>query len=196
MRERWGADGEEGPGYHGRMSETFRKFLRTLPDFPDDLPEFDPDKAPQDPTELFKQWLDEALDAGERQPHACSLATVDNAGRPSSRMLILKNIDDDGWHFATSRTSRKGRELDGNPHAALNFYWPSLGRQVRVAGPVVELSADASALDWAERPQADGSENPQWQLYAIRPEELEFWQASHDRRHIRHRLGADGERLD
>jgi pyridoxamine 5'-phosphate oxidase len=174
------------------MSETFRKFLRTLPDFPSDLPGFDPDSAPQDPTELFKQWLDEALNAGEQQPHACSLATADSEGRPSSRMLILKNIDDDGWHFATARTSRKGRELDENPHAALNFYWPGLGRQVRVAGPVSELSAEASARDWAERPRSDGSENPEWQLYAIRPTEIEFWQASNDGNHVRHRFGPDG----
>jgi pyridoxamine 5'-phosphate oxidase len=174
------------------MSETFRKFLRALPDFPAELPGFDPDKSPQDPTELFKQWLDQALAAGERQPHACSLATVDGAGQPSSRMLILKNIDDAGWHFATSRTSRKGRELGGNPQAALNFYWPSLGRQVRVAGPVVELSAEASARDWDERPRSDGSDNPNWQLYAVQPAEIEFWQASHDGPHIRHRFGPDG----
>ena len=174
------------------MSETFRKFLRALPDFPAELPGFDPDKSPQDPTELFKQWLDEALVAGELQPHACSLATVDGQGRPSSRMLILKNIDDAGWHFATSRTSRKGRELGGNPQAALNFYWPSLGRQVRVAGPVVELSAEASARDWDERPRSDGSDNPDWQLYAVQPAEIEFWQASHDGPHIRHRFGPDG----
>ena len=60
-------------------------------------------------------------------------------------MLILKDIDDDGWHFATSRASRKGRELSANPHAALNFFWQQQGRQVRVAGSVVELSAEASA---------------------------------------------------
>ena len=114
------------------MSETFRKFLRTLPDFPSDLPGFDPAIAPQDPALLFKQWLDEALDAGEQQTHAFRLATVGaGAGggpQPSSRMLILKNIDDDGWHFATSRTSRKGRELSESPRAAMNFYWAVLGR--------------------------------------------------------------------
>ncbi|SEQ11276.1 pyridoxamine 5'-phosphate oxidase family protein [Arthrobacter sp. OV608] len=178
------------------MSETFRKFLRTLPDFPAELPGFDPDKAPQDPTELFKQWLDEALAAGEQQPHAFSLATIGpGAGggqQPSSRMLILKNIDDDGWHFATSRTSRKGRELAAEPSAAMNFYWASQGRQVRVAGSVAELSAEASARDWAERPRADGSENPNWQLYALRPAEIEFWQASNDGQHVRHHLGPDG----
>jgi pyridoxamine 5'-phosphate oxidase len=174
------------------MSDSFRQQLRALPDFPDVLPGFDPASAPADPAELFRQWLDEALAAGERQPHACSLATVDGQGQPSSRMLILKNIDDDGWHFATSRTSRKGRELRGNPRAALNFYWPSLGRQVRVAGPVVELSAEASARDWDERPRSDGGGNPDWQLYAVQPVEIEFWQASHDGTHIRHRFGPDG----
>jgi pyridoxamine 5'-phosphate oxidase len=174
------------------MSESFRVHLRSLPDFPADLPEFDPDSAPSDPVELFKQWLDEALAASVLQPHACSLATADINGQPSARMLILKNIDDDGWHFATSRTSRKGRELAVNPQAALNFYWPEQGRQVRVAGAVVELSADASAADWQARPAADGSHNPDWQLYAVRPAEIEFWQARQDRQHIRHRYGADG----
>lgn len=110
------------------MSDAFRSQLRALPDFPPDLPDFDPATAPSDPAELFKQWLDEALAAGVLQPHACSLATADGNGQPSARMLILKNIDDDGWHFATSRTSRKGLELAANPHAALNFYWPQQGR--------------------------------------------------------------------
>jgi pyridoxamine 5'-phosphate oxidase len=182
------------------MSETFRKFLRTLPDFPADLPTFDPGSAPQDPALLFKQWLDEALDAGEQQPHAFSLATVDAAAadgpKPSSRMLILKNIDDDGWHFATSRTSRKGRELAAAPRAAMNFYWPGLGRQVRLAGTVAELSADASSIDWHERPRADGSDNPNWQLYALQPVEIEFWQAANDGRHVRHRVGRDGTPLE
>ena len=173
------------------MSESFRQMLRALPDFPEDLPDFDPASAPADPAELFRRWLDEALAAGVPQPNACSLATADEQGRPSSRMLILKNIDDDGWHFATSRESRKGHELAANPHAALNFFWQQQGRQVRVAGDVVELSAEASAADWHARPGADGSENenPDWQLYAVRPREIEFWQARHDRRHIRHRYG-------
>jgi pyridoxamine 5'-phosphate oxidase len=171
------------------MSETFRRLLRSLPDFPEELPDFDPAAAPTDPAELFRQWFAEAMDAGVPQPNACSLATADEQGRPSARMLILKNIDDDGWHFATSRASRKGRELTANPHAALNFYWQQQGRQVRVAGPVTELPAEASAADWRARPGADDSDNPDWQLYAILPREIEFWQARHDRRHIRHRYG-------
>ncbi|MET3809851.1 pyridoxamine 5'-phosphate oxidase family protein [Arthrobacter sp. UYEF3] len=171
------------------MSESFRILLGSLPDFPDELPDFDPELAPADPVELFRQWFAEALAAGVPQPNACSVATADEIGRPSSRMLILKDIDDDGWHFATSRNSRKGRELGANPHAALNFFWQQQGRQVRVAGDVVALSAEASAADWDARPGADGSQNPGWQLYAVRPRELEFWQARQDRRHIRHRYG-------
>ena len=173
------------------MNKSFRQVLRGLPDFPELLPDFDPAGAPADPAELFRQWLKEALAAGVPQPNACSLATADELGRPSSRMLILKDIDDDGWHFATSRASRKGRELAANPQAALNFFWQPLGRQVRVAGSVVELSAAASAADWHARPGADGSDNPDWQLYALRPREIEFWQARHDRRHLRHRYGPE-----
>jgi pyridoxamine 5'-phosphate oxidase len=174
------------------MSDSLRSRLRALPDFPEDLPAFDPATAPADPADLFLAWLDVALAAGVRQPHAFSLATVSASGQPSSRMLILKDLDEDGWQFATARTSRKGRELTENPRAAMNFYWSELGRQVRVVGAVVELSAEASARDWAERPAADAAPNPAWQLYAVRPTEVEFWQASADRHHIRHRYDLPG----
>ncbi|MDM7990290.1 pyridoxamine 5'-phosphate oxidase family protein [Arthrobacter sp. zg-Y877] len=171
------------------MNDSFRARLRALPDFPEDLPSFDPAAAPGDPVELFRLWLEGALAAGVRQPHAFSLATADAGGRVSSRMLILKDIDDDGgWQFATSRASRKGGELAQNPNAAMNFYWPELGRQIRVAGDVVHLSAEASAADWDARPASDGSPNPTWQLYALKPREIEFWQARADRHHIRHQM--------
>ena len=169
-----------------------RERLREIPDFPAEMPRFDPGAAPSDPAELFLAWLEEALAAGVRQPHAFSLATVGAGGLPSSRMLILKDLDENGWQFATARTSRKGRELTANPRAAMNFYWSELGRQVRVVGAVVELSAEASARDWAARPAADAALNPAWQLYAVRPTEVEFWQASADRHHIRHRYDLPG----
>lgn len=179
------------------MSESFRRRLRALPDFPEDLPEFDPSAAPADPVTLFHAWLDHALTVGVPQPHAFSLATADARARVSSRMLILKDIDDgidkgaDGadWLFASARSSRKGQELAANPQAAMNFYWPAVGRQVRLLGPVTLRSAEESARDWAERPATDGSGNPEWQLYALRPTEIEFWQARHDRHHVRHRYG-------
>ena len=186
------------------MSDFLRRRLRALPDFPDRMPNFNPASAPADPVVLFLDWLDHALAAGVSQPHAFSLATSTGDGTVSSRMLILKNIEvtdpasADGaadapapqpaaWHFASTRSSRKGRELEANPRAAMNFYWPAVGRQVRVVGAVSLLAAEASAVDWDERPGADGRANPDWQLYALHPTEVEFWQASPDRHHIRHR---------
>jgi pyridoxamine 5'-phosphate oxidase len=179
------------------VTDALRHRLRALPDFPAELPAFDPATAPADPAELFLDWLDEALAAGVRQPHAFSLATVgagtaEHPAAPSSRMLILKDLDAGGWQFATASTSRKGRELAANPHAAMNFYWSEQGRQVRLVGAVAELSAEASARDWADRPAGDGTSNPAWQLYALRPTEVEFWQASPDRHHIRHRYDLPG----
>jgi len=169
------------------MSESFRQLLRALPDFGDILPHFDPATASPDPTVLFREWFDEALAEGIPQPHAFSLATATADAVVSSRMLILKDIDDGNWQFATSKLSRKGRELTANPNAAMNFYWSALGRQVRVCGAVHELSAEESAADWNARPATDGSVNAAWQLYALRPTEIEFWQASTDRHHVRHR---------
>lgn len=168
------------------MSRSLPDLLRGLPDFPENLPDFSVASAPPDPVTLFRAWLEEAVAVGVQQPHACSVATVNPEGQPSSRMLLLKNIDADGWHFATSRVSRKGTELTANPQAALNFFWAQLGRQVRLVGNVVELSAEASAADWRGRPGDDGQDNPSWQLYAVSPIEIEFWQGRHDRKHIRH----------
>jgi pyridoxamine 5'-phosphate oxidase len=170
------------------VTESFRSLLRSLPDFPASLPPFDAKVAESDPALLFQGWLAAALAAGVPQPHAFSLATATADGQPSSRMLILKNIDEAGWHFASSAKSRKGLELSENPRAAMNFYWPKQGRQVRVVGSVIELSAEASAQDWDERPGADGRPNPSWRLYALRPSEIEFWQASADRNHVRYRI--------
>lgn len=170
------------------MTESFRSLLRSLPDFPASLPAFDVKAAESDPALLFQGWLAAALAAGVPQPHAFSLSTATAAGQPSSRMLILKNIDEAGWHFASSATSRKGLELSENPRAAMNFYWPQLGRQVRVVGSVIELSAEASARDWQERPGADVRPNQAWRLYALQPNEIEFWQASADRNHVRYRI--------
>ena len=169
------------------MTDSLRRQLRALPDFPDNLPIFDPDTAPSDPITLFLDWLGAALAADLSSPHAFSLATSGADGAVSSRMLILKDIEAGDFYFASSRASRKGRELAANPRAAMNFYWPAVGRQIRVVGTVVLRSIEESAADWADRPGADASLNPQWQLYALQPTEFEFWQASADRHHIRHR---------
>ncbi|MFC5928275.1 pyridoxamine 5'-phosphate oxidase [Cryobacterium melibiosiphilum] len=169
------------------MTDSLRRQLRALPDFPDNLPVFDPATAPADPISLFRAWLGEALAADLPAAHAFSLATATAEGAVSSRMLILKDVGVDAFYFASTRSSRKGGELAANPQAAMNFYWPAVGRQIRVVGTVTLESAEESAADWDDRPGADGSDNPAWQLYALHPTEVEFWQASADRHHIRHR---------
>jgi pyridoxamine 5'-phosphate oxidase len=174
------------------VNESLRERLRALPDFPEILPEFDVAAAPENPRDLFLLWLEEALAIGSANAHTFSLSTATTDGKASGRMLILKDLDSRGWHFATSRTSRKGRELTATPWAAMTFYWPEHGRQLRLAGPVSELSAEESAADWDARPGTTGDVNVNWQVYALQPTEIEFWQASHDRRHIRHRYEPRG----
>ncbi|MEU4111254.1 pyridoxal 5'-phosphate synthase [Streptomyces sp. NPDC048208] len=112
-----------------------------------ELRPFDPDTAPPTPLPLFTTWLAEAARAGQPEPHAMSLATTDEEGRPDVRVLLLHGADADGWTFATHATSRKGRDLAADPYAALAFYWPVLGRQVRVRGPVTAAPPEAGQAD-------------------------------------------------
>jgi len=105
-----------------------------------------------DPVAVFNEWLAEARAAGVDAPEAMTLATADADGRPSARMLLLKGADERGFTFFTGYESRKGKELEANPRAALVVYWRELGRQVRVEGTVRRLSANDSDAYWATRP--------------------------------------------
>ena len=105
-----------------------------------------------DPIAEFNAWFEEAREAGVPVPETITLATADAAGRPSARMLLLKGADERGFTFFTSYESRKGRELETNPHAALVVYWQPLGRQVRVEGTVRKLPAEGSDAYFASRP--------------------------------------------
>ncbi|MFD7335271.1 pyridoxal 5'-phosphate synthase [Streptomyces violascens] len=125
----------------------FREFLHTLRVWDVALPHFDPAAAPAAPLPLFQAWLMHAAGAGQAEPHTMSLATVDEAGRPDIRTLMLHDADDAGWHFASHSTSAKGRQLATRPVAALGFYWPAVGRQVRVRGTVTPAGEDASQAD-------------------------------------------------
>ena len=108
---------------------------------------FDPDTAPPTPLALFTTWFTEAVAAGQPEAHTMSLATVDEQGRPDVRTVMLHGVDGDGWSFGTHATSRKGHALGVRPYAALAFYWPVLGRQVRLRGPVVAAPAQESQAD-------------------------------------------------
>lgn len=162
-----------------------RDRLRALPTFPDALPHLDPEAVPDDPMALFHRWLDEAIESGERQPAAMTLTTVDDDGRPAMRTLIIKDVDEHGLWFASARSSRKGRHLAARPWAGMLFFWRPLGRQLELTGPVEALSTEVSAADWRARPSFDGRDNPDWQVWALRPSRVEFLQATLDRRHTR-----------
>jgi len=134
-----------------QAQEQFRELLRSLRVWDVELPHFDPAAAPGTPLPLFQQWLREAAEAGSPEPHTMTLATADASGRPSLRTLMLHDADERGWHFASHRTSRKGRELAARPEAALHFYWPAVGRQVRVSGTVTAAGPEESAADLRKR---------------------------------------------
>jgi pyridoxamine 5'-phosphate oxidase len=194
--------------------------LRGLEVFPAELPEFDVRSAPGDPVTLFLRWLAAAVRDKVLGPHAMTLATADAAGRVSSRVLICKDVDDEGrWSFASDAESVKGRDLAANPCAAASFYWPQHGRQIRVSGVATSAGSGASAADFLARPPASraaalvgrqseplddpadlevafrqsqaavdadpGLIAPGWTLYELTADTVEFWQADHQRRHIR-----------
>jgi pyridoxamine 5'-phosphate oxidase len=97
-------------------------------------------KRQSDPIAHFKAWFEDASRSEPTDPTAMALATADAHGIPSLRMVLLKHVSDAGFVFYTNLGSRKGRELAANPNAALCFYWSSLGRQVRITGPVSRVS--------------------------------------------------------
>jgi len=106
-----------------------------------------------DPIGLFAAWHEEALQCGLKNPTAMALATVDPAGRPTVRMVLLKGFDVAGFVFYTNSESRKGQALEANPVSALCFYWPPLDRQVRIEGPVARVSDAEADAYFASRPR-------------------------------------------
>ncbi|MCQ4207035.1 pyridoxine/pyridoxamine 5'-phosphate oxidase [Streptomyces longispororuber] len=121
--------------------------LKSLRVWDTELPAFDPGSAPAEPLPLFVEWFAAAVAAGQPEPHTPSLATTDGAGRPDVRTVMLHGADAAGFHFASHAGSAKGRQLAARPYAALGFYWPVQGRQVRVRGPVRTASAEAAYAD-------------------------------------------------
>jgi pyridoxamine 5'-phosphate oxidase len=113
-----------------------------------------------DPLGQFQHWYEHAVAAGLPEPEAMALATATPEGVPSVRFVLLKGIDDRGVEFFTNYESRKARELIANPRAALAILWKPLQRQVRLEGPVEQLSAEASDAYFATRSR--GSQLGAW----------------------------------
>lgn len=107
-----------------------------------------------DPLRQFELWFAHAGSGGVRLPEAAALATAAADGAPSVRMVLVRQFDERGFVFFSNYESRKGRELAGNPHAALLFHWDPLGRQVRIEGRVSHTSAEESAAYVRARPRA------------------------------------------
>ena len=136
--------------------------------------------------EQFRHWFDDARSVGMREPHAMVLATAEAGGRPRARTVLLKEVDADGFVWATSYASRKGSDLAANPWAALCFSWVELERQVHVEGRVEQLKPEESDAVFVARPrgaQLAAWASPQSQPIAGRAE-------------LDERLAAAGARFD
>jgi len=107
----------------------------------------------RDPIKQFQVWFNDAIEAKLPLPEAMTLATATPDGRPSARMVLLKQVDHAGFVFFTNYRSAKARQLDANPYAALVFYWAQLDRQVRVEGGVTRTSAQESRDYFQTRPR-------------------------------------------
>ena len=105
------------------------------------------------PVQQFLLWLNQAIDAGAREPNAMTLATSSTDGKPAARIVLLKSIDETtGLSFFTNYLSPKARDLDTNPRAALLFYWPELERQVRIEGSTTRTTSAESEAYFNSRP--------------------------------------------
>ncbi len=102
------------------------------------------DAEQRDPLQLFGDWFADAENSGLLMPEAMTLATATGEGRPSARMVLMKDYDEDGFVFFTNYGSRKAAELESNPYAALLFHWSALQRQVRIEGSVSRVSGEES----------------------------------------------------
>jgi pyridoxamine 5'-phosphate oxidase len=152
------------------MSEIDKKTLQNLrieySSSPINESEVDPN-----PISFFGKWFDEAMAAEVQEPNAMTLATATRDGIPSARIVLLKGADKNGFSFYSNYLSRKGKELAKNPSACLVFFWPELGRQVRIEGKILKLSKEESEAYFASRPfgsQLGAIVSPQSQVIANR----------------------------
>ena len=111
------------------------------------------DHVTDDPIEQFRDWFDDVQDSEVEEPNAMTLATAAADGTPSARIVLLKGLDERGFHFYTNYESRKGTDLSQNPHAALVFWWTPLERQVRIEGRVEQLPDEESTAYFHRRPR-------------------------------------------
>src|ERR1700739_4481301 len=105
---------------------------------------FDEKDADNNPFKQFEKWFLEAAESKAHEPNGMVLSTVNKKGRPSSRIVLLRGLDNHGFNFFTNYNSRKGKELKQNPYGCLLFFWPELERQVRIEGKIEKASKEIS----------------------------------------------------
>lgn len=128
-------------------------------------------QAPAEPLSLFATWFEQAVEIESTEANAMMLATVDDAGQPHLRTLLLKGMDDRGFVFFTNYHSAKGQQLQSHPQAAMTFWWHDLERQVRIEGVVERISDDESDAYYQSRPlgsRLGAWASPQSQVIASR----------------------------
>ncbi len=164
-----------------------------------------------DPLKQMHVWLDDAISAECPEPTAMVLSTAGQDNRPSSRVVLMKELDEKGITFFTNYHSRKGLELSENPFASILFFWPAVERQVRIEGVVSKIPEGESDIYFATRPEASRISaiiSPQsreipnrewleqqrglttnrpsnWGGYRLVPDYFEFWQGRENRLHDR-----------
>jgi pyridoxamine 5'-phosphate oxidase len=117
-----------------------------------DLAELVEENAPADPYALFHGWLLDALTHQVPEPNAMTLCTIGLDGAPTSRIVLLKGLDERGFHFFTNYNSRKGAEITANPHASATFLWADRHRQVGIRGTIAKLPREDAESYFASRP--------------------------------------------
>ncbi|WP_082548227.1 pyridoxamine 5'-phosphate oxidase [Massilia sp. Root335] len=143
MRRRRGLDAPAAPDIGERVADLRKDYGQAR---------LDEDDVAADPIVQFTRWFEEALKAEVNEPNAMSVATVGDDGRPTSRIVLVKQFDARGFTWYTNYASQKGKQLESKPFAALLFFWSELERQVRIEGRVERTSADESDKYFNSRP--------------------------------------------
>ena len=133
----------------------------------DGSPDLDADWLADGWVALLRKWLADAEQAGVAEPNAMVVGTVDDQGRPVTRSVLCKSVDDAGITFFTNYDSAKGEEIASTPYVSATFPWFLLGRQVHVRGPVTKVSAEVTADYWPHRPR--GSQLGAWASHQSQP---------------------------
>lgn len=133
----------------------------------DGSPDLDEDWLSEGWVSLLRRWIDDAERSGVAEPNALVLATVTAEGRPASRSVLCKSVDETGITFFTNYHSAKGDDLAATPYASATFPWYQLGRQVHIRGPVSKVGAQVTEDYWSKRPR--GSQLGAWASHQSQP---------------------------